>query len=67
MGADFPEGNSSNAQPDAIQRAIEYGVDISLLIENLMLTPTQRIQKMERTIAYLEEYRRVGLEDGSCI
>jgi hypothetical protein len=29
--------------PSAVERAIAFGVDITLLIENLRLTPTERV------------------------
>ncbi len=45
---------------DAIQRAIEYGVDITLLEENLKRTPAERIEHLESVIAFLEEIRRAG-------
>ncbi len=48
-------------ESNAIKRAIEYGVDISLLIENLKLTPTERIEKLGRIVAFLEEARRAGV------
>lgn len=48
------------AEPDAIQRAIAYGVDITLLIENLKLTPTERIDHFLHWLAFAEEVRRAG-------
>ena len=36
--------------PDVLQRAIEDGVDLSLLIQNLRLTPTQRVQRAQRML-----------------
>ena len=39
-----------SALPPALQRAIEDGVDLSLLIENLRLTPTQRVQRAQRML-----------------
>jgi hypothetical protein len=35
-------------QSDAVQRAIEYGVDITLLISYLRLTPTERVLRAKR-------------------
>ena len=40
-------------EPDATQRAIEFGVDLTLLEENLKLTPTERLRKAQRAIEYL--------------
>jgi hypothetical protein len=34
----------------AVERAIEFGIDITLLIENLRLTPTERLQKAQRVL-----------------
>jgi hypothetical protein len=46
-------------EPDAIQRAIEYGVDITLLEENLKRTPTERLENF-RWLAFAAEIRRAG-------
>ncbi|NJM39655.1 MAG: hypothetical protein HC853_02220 [Anaerolineae bacterium] len=32
----------------AVHKAVEYGIDITLLIENLKLTPTQRLRRAEQ-------------------
>ncbi len=45
---------------DAIQRAIEYGVDITLLQENLKRTPTERLESFQHWLAFAEEIRRAG-------
>jgi len=34
----------------AIERAIVFGVDITLLIENLRLTPTERLQRAQKRL-----------------
>ena len=34
----------------AIERAIAFGVDITLLIENLRLTPTERVQRAQQML-----------------
>ncbi|MEP7200579.1 MAG: hypothetical protein ABI874_12230 [Chloroflexota bacterium] len=40
-----------NAPPDdPITRAMEYGVDITLLTSNLRLTPTERIHRAQRAL-----------------
>ena len=44
----------------AIERAIEFGIDISLLEQNLKLTPTERIERLESYVIFLEEVRRAG-------
>lgn len=48
------------SEPDAIQRALEYGVDITLLTENLKRTPAERIENFQRWLAFAEEIRRAG-------
>jgi hypothetical protein len=46
----------------AVERAIEFGIDITLLLENLKLTPTERIRRhqraLESVVAFQEEARR---------
>ena len=39
-----------SVEPDAVRRAIESGVDVTLLIENLKLTPTERLRKAQRML-----------------
>jgi len=39
----------------AIQRAKEWGIDLSLLEENLRLTPTQRLEKMISYQRFIEK------------
>lgn len=51
---------TEKAEPDAVARAIAYGVDITLLVENLKRTPTERIENLERWVAFLEQVRRAG-------
>jgi hypothetical protein len=38
----------------------ENGVDVSLLRENLKLTPTQRLEKHQRALEFHLEVRRAG-------
>jgi ribosome modulation factor len=45
---------------DAIERAFEFGVDITLLEQNPKLTPTQRLEKFQSWLAFAEEVRRAG-------
>jgi hypothetical protein len=40
-----------------IAQAQEYGVDLSLLIENLRLSPAERVKRMQDLIATVEELR----------
>jgi len=50
MISDLSDKQSQNSESDAIQRAIEYGVDISLLKENLRLEPTERMRQAQATL-----------------
>lgn len=50
-----------NEEPrSAIQRAIEYGIDITLLEANLRLTPTERVRKGEAFARFAWELREQG-------
>jgi hypothetical protein len=40
-------------EPDALERAVEFGVDLTLLEENLKLNPTERLRKAQRAIESL--------------
>lgn len=42
----------------AIAAAIEYGIDISLLQENLKRTPTERLERLVQRIKFSEELKR---------
>ncbi len=61
MISDLPK-SQTESKPDAIQRAIEYGVDITLLIENLKRTPTERIDNFLRWMAFAEKVRHAGVK-----
>lgn len=42
---------SQTSQPtSAVERAIEFGIDITLLIENLRLTPTERVRRAQQML-----------------
>ncbi len=41
----------------AVERAREYGIDISLLEMNLKRTPTERIEAMISVLEFVEEAR----------
>ena len=47
-----------------IAAAKEFGIDLTLTLENLLLTPTQRLQKMEEFSRALEELRRTARDLG---
>lgn len=38
-------------------RAVEMGIDVSLLLENLSLTPTQRLQRLQELVDATAELR----------
>ena len=44
-----PASETSPA-PSAIERAIAFGIDITLLIENLRLTPTERVIRAQQML-----------------
>ncbi len=50
----------SEAPKSAIERAIEYGIDITLLEANLRLTPTERVRKGEAFARFAWEVREQG-------
>jgi hypothetical protein len=43
---------------DAVERAKEDGIDITILYENLSRTPTERIENFLRWLEFAEELRR---------
>jgi hypothetical protein len=49
MTSSFPSSAESYS-PSAVERAIAFGVDITLLIENLRLTPTERVQRAQQML-----------------
>jgi hypothetical protein len=46
-----------------IEKAKKYGVDLTLLIEQLRLTPAERIAKLQRATESLEKVRGVARRD----
>ncbi len=42
----------------------ENGVDVSLLRENLKLTPTERLEKHQKALELYQEVRRAGTAAG---
>jgi len=47
---------------DPIVRALWYGIDLTQLKENLRLTPTERLEKHQRTLEAVEALRKAGRE-----
>lgn len=39
----------------AAERAVEFGIDLTLRLENLRLTPEERIRKLDRRLAAMAE------------
>jgi hypothetical protein len=42
----------------ALRKAEEFGIDLSILVENLRLTPTERLEKLRARILFSEEIAR---------
>ena len=42
----------------AVEAAREYGIDLSLLRENLRLTPEQRLRRLDENLEFVEAMRR---------
>lgn len=38
--------------------AIAYGIDVSLLLENLSLTPAQRLRRLQQVVEFHEQLRK---------
>jgi len=51
---------ANSQQPDAIQAAIDYGIDVSMLVENLKRTPAERIRRHQIALATVEKLRKAG-------
>jgi hypothetical protein len=53
----------------AAERAVEFGIDLTLTLENLRLTPEERIRKLDNFIIGVARLkasaRRVGPVDGA--
>jgi hypothetical protein len=43
-----------------LQHAVEDGVDLTLLIENLALTTEQRLMKLQDAVEIFDEFRKAG-------
>lgn len=44
--------------------AIEYGIDVSLLLENLALTPGQRLERLQQMVEFHEHLRKARVLRG---
>ena len=45
---------------DAIQQAIDFGIDVTLLYETLSLTPTERMERHDKFLEEIAELRKAG-------
>lgn len=54
------EARTEYKRRDAIERAKEYGIDVTLLYESLSLTPTERMERHEKFLKEIAELRRAG-------
>jgi hypothetical protein len=50
----------SSDRPSALQKAMEEGIDISLLYERLSWSPTERIERHQRALEFAEKLREAG-------
>lgn len=46
------------ADSEAVKKAQEFGIDLTLTQENLNLTPTQRLQRLAGGMEFLDELTR---------
>jgi len=54
-----PEEKLLNPRPGGkIAAAREYGIDLTLVVENLRLTPEQRLEKLQQAVISFYELKR---------
>ena len=51
-----------NVPTDPIERAIWYGIDLTLLKENLRRTPTERLERHRQALLAAEAIRKAARE-----
>ena len=49
---------NKNKTKNAIQEAIDFGIDVTLLYEGLKLSPTERMETHRQMLEFLEEARK---------
>ncbi|MGH2574631.1 MAG: hypothetical protein ACRDFC_02915 [Ignavibacteria bacterium] len=54
------EKTHKKRKKDAIQEAIDFGIDVTLLYERIPLTPTERLDRNLQALEFAEELRRAG-------
>ena len=62
MTKDETQQQNMPFEPDPVIEAYKKDVDITLIRENLKLTPEQRIENLMRLQEFVEELRRAGRE-----
>jgi CMP-N-acetylneuraminic acid synthetase len=45
---------------EIIEEAKKYGIDITILLENLKLTPTERIRKYQNILEFVEALKKAN-------
>ncbi len=46
------------------EAAIDFGIDVSLLLENLERTPAQRLERLQKLVEFHEALRHARVIDG---
>ncbi|MEW6607818.1 MAG: hypothetical protein AB1414_10270 [bacterium] len=54
------EADGEYKTKNAIQEAINYGLDVTLLYSTLALTPTQRMKRHDNFLKEIAELRKAG-------
>ena len=54
----------SNDHGSPVETARAYGIDISLLVESLRLTPAERLARLDEQVEALRELRRAARRAG---
>jgi len=49
---------TNKRQPNEVRAAIDYGIDVSMLIENLKRTPAERIKRHQIALETVEKLRK---------
>ncbi|MEK6589695.1 MAG: hypothetical protein AABZ11_03365 [Nitrospinota bacterium] len=46
------------SKKDAVQEAIDFGIDVTLLYERIPLSPTERVERHQQVLEFVEELKR---------
>ncbi|MHC4680431.1 MAG: hypothetical protein ACYTEK_17220 [Planctomycetota bacterium] len=49
---------SESSQPDPVQAAIDYGIDVSMLVDNLRRSVTERVRRHQIALNTAEKLRK---------